>query len=117
MNPSLLNKSLTIQIKSSSRDDFGGENSSWVNLYTDLPARLMKQSGDENRFRENIPSQTVATKLMTFRVRYEEVEELLDTAKHRVLYRSQVYEIVDTQEIGQCKYLDLILRFRSTDNQ
>jgi head-tail adaptor len=117
MNSGLLNKFITIQKRSSTRDGFGGVVNAWVTIFTDLPARLMKQSGDENRFRENIPNQVVNVKLLTFRVRYEEVGDVLDTATYRVLYKGLVYEIVDLQEIRQCEYLDIILRFRSTDNQ
>lgn len=117
MNPALLDKYITIQTRSVSRDEYGGADQSWTSSCVNLPARLMKQSGDENRFRENIPNQVVGTRLMTFRVRFEEVGGMLDTAQFRVLYETEIYEIVHSQEIGHREWLDIIVRYRSTDNE
>jgi SPP1 family predicted phage head-tail adaptor len=91
-NPGKLNRRLTIQAKTFTKDSAGGRSESWADTFTVWAELLsMKQA-------ESVLSDAErGTDVRVFRVRYH---PSLTTENHRVLYKLQFFDITGISEEG-----------------
>lgn len=102
MNPGDLNRYVTLQELSASRDAFGAEILTWVTLAA-VWAQIEPLSGGEAYVSDKIQSQ--ATHRFTIYYRSDV------TAEHRVIYGGYAYDILLVQEIGLHEGLELLVQW------
>jgi len=111
MNPGTLDRRITIQKRTITRDSFGDAVESWADWRTSIPARQIYRSGGESF---GASEQRVATRTVVFRIRYLSLGDVLDPAAYRITFGGQVYDVRAIEEFGRRAYLDLVAEYRST---
>ena len=92
MNPGKMDRKLTIQARTLTRDDTGGKVETWADAF-DVWAELL-----EMRATELLAAQSERTHaLMKFRVRWKDIA----AGTHRVIYRLKFYNILSIVEEGR----------------
>ncbi len=99
MQSGRLDRKITLQVNAPTRDDLGGEVDSWGTL-AQVWAEVTTVSG-----RESFDAgQTVAVAQVRFRIRYRADV----TAKNRISWNGNLYNINHVTELGRGQGLDLI---------
>ena len=92
MNPGKLNRRLTVQARTYTRDATGGVSEAWADDY-DIWAEMISQAQEEKLVAE--ADRSVDTK--HFRIRYKSG---LSSGTHRILYQLKFYDIEGITDEG-----------------
>lgn len=97
MRSGKLDRRITVQVRSVTRDATGGEVETWTNAYDIWAER--ETTGATERF---AASQRIADVDTLFRIRWnDDVERLVTPQSHRITYRGRWYEVLGVVEIGR----------------
>jgi SPP1 family predicted phage head-tail adaptor len=101
LNPSQLDRRVTLQVRTEVRDAAGGFSEEWVDLATVWAA---KENLSGNRLQAALAKHAEAR--VSFRVRWRSAVEELS----RLVHGDNVFEIVAIAELGRRHFLDLTCR-------
>lgn len=107
MNPSKLDRRITIQAKATTLDVNGDRIDTWTNLYTNIAANV-KPAGGREMVAEHRMFETSAA-VFTTRY-YSDV-----TQQHRILYNGKTYNISSINEIG--RHDGLLITAEASNNE
>ncbi|MDP4721322.1 MAG: phage head closure protein [Akkermansiaceae bacterium] len=96
MNPGRLDRRITLQERTVTRDNTGGVVNTWADV-TGLWAQIPKETGAEGI----IADADSSTESRQFRIRFREIR----TSHHRISYQSKTYDIKHAGEEGRRDYL------------
>jgi SPP1 family predicted phage head-tail adaptor len=107
MNPSKLDRRITIQAKTTALDVNGDRMDTWTNLYTNIAANV-KPTGGREMVAEHRMFETSSAMFMT---RY-----FSDVCQqHRILYNGKYYNITSVNEIG--RHDGLLITAEASNNE
>lgn len=91
MDPGALDRRITIQARTMSRDDTGSRIESWVDLVS-VWAKREKETADES----TIAGSERPRQRLTWKIRHR----VVDSTSHRITYKGDTFEIVGITEAG-----------------
>lgn len=94
MKAGTLDRKVTIQSYTTTQDSFGQEVKTWIDAYTNIPARIAPKKGDE----DVEGKQVVSTTQIELQTRFMAVDP---SATMRIFYNAKYYNVLSVEEINR----------------